>query len=369
MTVDGDAAQPTVPPRGRRWWVWVLVVVVVAVVAGITGWAVATVLRPAEDPTTATKYTYATVQSGQVGSSIALNTVASWSTTPVASNAAAGVVTSVGVKPGAVVTMGTTLYTVDLRPTVAAQGSVPAFRAIGPGDHGADVAQVQRMLKTLGFYSGPADGKAGPGTVAAIRAWQKSTGVATDGTVRLGDVVFLPTLPTRVALDGEVIARGKTVTGGETAIGALPASPSFTVPVAQGQAALMPSGTPVQITAPKGGTWNAVVDSQKPDPQSNSVNVTLAATGKAPICGNDCDQVPVTGDTLLASKIVTAPTVTGLVVPTAALTTTADGQTVLIDKAGAQHPVTVTATAQGMSVIEGVDEGFRARVPATADEK
>lgn len=39
------------------------------------------------------------------------------------------------------------------------------------------VAQVQRALKSRGFYAGPVDGEAGPGTRAAIRSFRKEHGL------------------------------------------------------------------------------------------------------------------------------------------------------------------------------------------------
>lgn len=150
---------------------WTLGSVLCIVVAGAVWWAAGSVLSPAEDVFESTPYTFVKVVPGEVGSSISLNTVAEWAPVPVGANRAAGVVTSVGVVAGDEVGPGVVLYTVDLRPVVVAQGAVPAFRAIGQGTEGADVAQLQAMLTARGFYTGVADGKAGAGTVSGIRAW------------------------------------------------------------------------------------------------------------------------------------------------------------------------------------------------------
>ncbi|WP_444883467.1 lytic murein transglycosylase [Microbulbifer sp. PSTR4-B] len=46
---------------------------------------------------------------------------------------------------------------------------------------GSQVEQLQKLLKQKGFYSGEIDGKAGPGTRKAIKAFEKSAGVEEKG--------------------------------------------------------------------------------------------------------------------------------------------------------------------------------------------
>lgn len=350
--------------RQRRGWLWLLAVLVIGVLSGATGWAVATVMRPAEDPLEASTFTFATVEPGEVGSSINLNSIAEWAPTAVGSNQASGIITSVKVAPGDEVVQGSTLYLVNQRPVVVAQGSVPAFRALGNGAEGEDVAQLQGMLQALGYFSGSVDGKAGYRTVSSIRAWQKAMGVAETGTVELGDVIFVPTLPTRITLDGEVIARGKPVAGGEPVLLGLPQSPLFTLPVTEAQSAMIPTGTPVQITSPEGNVWEALAGDRASDAQSQAVVVTLSGAEEQVVCADECSEVPVTGEALLPSRVVTVPTVQGLVVPSSALFTDASGRIAVIDPKGTLIPVTVVASARGMSVIEGVDEGVKVRIPA-----
>lgn len=350
---------------GRRRWLWWGFAAVALLGSGVAaGWAVTTVLTPADDVLESTPFTYVLVEPGEVGSSIQLNTVAEWTSAPVGTNRADGVVTGVSVEPGGEVSQGTVLYTVDLRPVVVAQGEVPAFRAIGQDAEGPDVAQLQTMLTAIGFYSGPADGEAGAGTVRAIAAWQKSLGVEESGVVELGDVIYVPALPTRVALNSEVIFRGATLSGGEIAVQGLSSAPVFGVPVTDSQAALMPAGSRVEINSPEGNEWVGYAAEQLIDPDAGTIVVTLEGEGDSAICSDQCDQVPVTGEALLQAQIVTVETVAGLVVPTAALVTGADGQVAVIDDDGARISVTVIAAARGMSVVEGVDEGVRVRVPA-----
>lgn len=357
---------PNEPPRRQR-AVWAAVVAFAVVLAGGVGWPAATVLRPADDPTQATPFTFVSVAPGEVGSSITLNTVAQWEPTPVGVNEAAGVVTGVSVAPGDEVVAGTQLYSVDLRPVVVAQGEVPAFRAIGSDIQGEDVRQLQSMLSELGYFDGDIDGQARWSTTQAIMAWQKALGVGQSGTVELGDVIFVPALPTRISLDTEVIHRGAALAGGEEVVRALPPSPVFTLPVTGAQAAMIPTGTEVQIEAVGGDVWQAIAADQVVDAESQTVTVALTGPDGAAICGQECGQIPVTGQARLASTIVTVPTVQGLVVPSAALVSDASGQVAVIDETGSRIPVTVMTAARGMSVIEGVADGVRVRVPAEAE--
>ncbi|MFT4052290.1 MAG: peptidoglycan-binding domain-containing protein [Microbacterium sp.] len=353
-------------PRGRGILAGVALFLAGAVLAGATVWAVATVTQPVADPLDASDFTLVEVVEGDVGSSMQLNTVADWTLTPVGANRAAGVVTSVSLEPGAEATQGAVLYTVDLRPVVVAQGSVPAFRDIGAGTSGEDVRQAPQMLTDLGFYRGEVGGVAGSSTAAAIRAWQKSLGVDQTGIIAAGDIIFVPSLPMRVAVDSAVVYRGATLAGGEQAISGLSESPDFTVPVTDAQAVMIPAGTRVEITSPEGDVWTGFAGEQQRDDQTSTVTVGLTGVDGAVICGDQCGQVPVTGEATLSSLIVTIESVSGLVVPSSALVSGADGQLAVIDDAGERLPVTVTTAARGMSVIEGVEAGTKVRVPGQA---
>ena len=51
------------------------------------------------------------------------------------------------------------------------------------GSKGSDVSELQKRLKELNFYAGPVDGSFGPQTLSAVKAFQKSRGLAVDGVV------------------------------------------------------------------------------------------------------------------------------------------------------------------------------------------
>ena len=59
------------------------------------------------------------------------------------------------------------------------------------GDKGAQVSDMQKMLKAAGFDPGPLDGKFGPRTEAALKAYQNATGAQVDGSLELGELTRL----------------------------------------------------------------------------------------------------------------------------------------------------------------------------------
>ena len=67
-----------------------------------------------------------------------------------------------------------------LNATVSSGGSGPTLRL---GAKGEPVRALQQRLNVLGFNSGTADGSFGPKTEAAVKAFQKSRGLAADGVV------------------------------------------------------------------------------------------------------------------------------------------------------------------------------------------
>ncbi|WP_166787583.1 peptidoglycan-binding domain-containing protein [Cryobacterium levicorallinum] len=342
------------------------IVVGLIVASGAVGWAAATVLTPAEDVLDSTAFTYVEVVNGEAGSSISLNTVAGWIPVAIGSNRASGVVTSVNVEPGQEVGQGAVLYTVNLRPVVIAQGAVPAFQSLSSGSKGADVAGLQSMLAALGFYGHEVDGKFDYATTSAVKSWQESIGLEADGVVQAGDVVFVPMLPTRVALDIATVKRGASLAGGEEVVRGLPAAPVFTLPVTEAQAGLMPTGTRVEITGPDAQTWEGFVIDQRSTEQGG-ITVFLEGKDGASICGEECGSIPVTDRALLRSRIVTVESVVGLAVPSAALLTRSDGTISVIDDEDVEHAVIVVTSARGISIVKGVAAGMMVRAPATEE--
>lgn len=340
----------------------VLVAVVTAVLGAAATWAAMTLFKDTPREPTAT-YTLVTVGKGEVGSSIALNTVAAWSATGVGINRAVGVVTEVLVRPGASVKEGQVLYSVNLEPVVIGTGSIPSFRSLAEGATGQDVEQLQTFLAHVGHPTYDSSGTFAASTRSAVRSWQADVGATVDGIVEPGDIVFIPSrLPQTVSLDHGTIKVGASLAGGETVVSLLAQSPRFVLPVTDSQAAVMPAGTVVFIKAPSGGNWKARVASQEPNAATSQTDVVLRASSKGqPICRSACQSIPVLGQTSLESRVVTLRTTRGLVVPVAALLSDAEGVSVM--KAdGTVSPVTVVASSDGVAVVTGVAPGDRLRI-------
>jgi peptidoglycan hydrolase-like protein with peptidoglycan-binding domain len=365
--------EPQAPPPSRPSLRWVGFGVAILLVGAVVGWATSTVFTPPKDVLDSTAFTYVELVEGEVGSSITLNTLAEWNPEPVGTNLAVGTVTTVALSAGSTVEAGSILYTVNLKPVVVGQGTIPAFRSLSRGASGSDVTQLQAMLRSQGFFGSTPDGDFGFATERAVRQWQAALGVERSGVVEAGDIVFVPTLPARLALDTTLIKRGAILSGGEPVVEGLPASPRFTVPVTEAQAGLMPTGTRVDIAGPDGAAWVAsVLDRETAD--DGTISIALGSMDDFPICKDACSSISVAEPSLLLSRIETVATQRGLTVPSSALLSKADGTVVMIDAAGVEYPVTIVTSARGMSVVEGagtqastVRSGLAVRVPAKED--
>lgn len=105
--------------------------------------------------------------------------------------------------PGTVISRGQPLYAVDARPVILFYGSTPLYRTIDATVSGPDVQTVKDNLSVLGFLRGRT-------LPAALRAWQKSLGLAQTGSLAPADVAVLA---------GPVRASGAAVQVGERAGG------------------------------------------------------------------------------------------------------------------------------------------------------
>ncbi|WP_438306724.1 peptidoglycan-binding domain-containing protein (plasmid) [Streptomyces sp. HUAS TT11] len=88
---------------------------------------------------------------------------------------------------------GSVLMQVSGRPVFVLQGSVPMYRALGPGGSGDDVRQLQSALRRLGHDPGAVSGNYGRGTAMAVTRWYESKGFqpqqpSADDQTQLGDL-------------------------------------------------------------------------------------------------------------------------------------------------------------------------------------
>ncbi|ACZ30616.1 Peptidoglycan-binding domain 1 protein [Xylanimonas cellulosilytica DSM 15894] len=337
---------------------WVLAVVVAAGLGVVFGrWAF---VAPQVDESIDVP---ATVRVAEltVGRSLPVPVSAVWDARPFGVGAAVGVLTSVDVADGGSVNAGDRLYSVGLRPVVAAVGEVPAFRDLFQGAKGADVAQVQRFLAGAGFLTGEADGDFDPATATAVRAWQKSLGVERDGVVRAADIVFASALPARVQVaDGFGV--GARVTDGDAVLSLLDGEPAFVATVPAGVS--VDAALPIEVAFGDESVTAVVAGSR--DDQSGNRILTLTREDGSSVCGDRCDLVPLDpAEAVFDARQVVTPEVTGPGVPAAAVWFEASGEAYVVLPDGTKTPVTILGQGQGSVVLGGVEEGT---VVVLADE-
>ncbi len=349
----------------RRFVSALVVTVLVAAAAAAGWWAGRVALEPPADPLAEASgpVTYI-VEEGSVGRSLTFTAVATWELVPVGRNAAAGVVTSVEIQPGELVDAGDVVYTVDLRPVVVAEGSVPSFRPLARKTEGPDVAQLQTLLTELGFYHDDIDGSFGRSTRTAVKAWQKALGVADTGVVEAGDLVFVPELPARLVV-GDPVQLGARLGGGEETVFLVPDDPLFRIPLAVEQRALVPLSADVYVTYPD-GVWNARIERATESPEFGQLDLILAGADGGPVCGDVCAEwVDLQKPTDFRADIVVIPEQTGPVVPVAAISTDPGNRAFVTLTDGSMIPVDVVESANGLAVVDGIEAGTELLLPST----
>ncbi|MGH8827473.1 MAG: peptidoglycan-binding protein [Jiangellaceae bacterium] len=347
--------------RSRVWPALVGWIVGLALGFAAAGWAGGTLMRPPANALETPGYTLVEARVGDVAQSFRLNASALWAARSEIANQASGTVTSVELEDGQSVAPGDILYTVDLRPVVAAVGAVPAFRDMTRGDRGADIAQLQDLLGALGYYDGKSDGRFDSTTQRAVRAWQRDIGVASDGAVRRGDVVFVHELPSRLALDPELVV-GATLAGGEATVLVLATEPSFTIALPDGQAQVVRPGMAVELVHGDEPWLAEIADITSGGADGESI-ANLSGVEGATICGDGCAAIPLGDPTLIPSVIHVVPETHGVTIPASALVTTAIGDIGVVLASGDLHTVTVIESASGLAVVEGLGAGERVRTP------
>jgi peptidoglycan hydrolase-like protein with peptidoglycan-binding domain len=139
-------------------------------------------------------------------------------------------ISKLDVAAGKTISDGEQLAEIDGEPLFALAGRVPAWRDITPGESGPDVAELQKALASLGYYSGgDTPGFFGAAAQEAVSLYYEHLGYTPPATggVPMPDVIFLPSLPAKVvAVNGvkgqqpgqpflELAARGSLALAGE----------------------------------------------------------------------------------------------------------------------------------------------------------
>jgi len=157
---------------------------------------------------------------------------------------------------GTVVRRGGRLFSVDMRPVVLMLGPVPAWRPLELGVVGADVRELERNLKVLGYRGFTVNGIFTSATWAAVRQWEQDIGTPADGVVDLGEVVFLPTA---ARIDQRLLTPGDAVSPGARVLAVGAPGPVVTVSLEPTQLSLVSAGDRVIVRLADGRQTPATV--------------------------------------------------------------------------------------------------------------
>ena len=185
---------------------------------------------------------------------------------------------------GTVVTEGERLYRLDADPVLRLDGTVPAWRDLGPSvTNGKDVKQLEEALTDLG-YTDDLDMEVDHDwtwvTTIAVERWQEDHGLTEDGELPLGRVVFT---------DGDVrvasvaVAESAPVEPGSVVLQVSDTERTVTVSVDPTQQRLAPVNEEVELEFPDGTTARGLIREvehvEGDETTDEALNVTIAVAG------------------------------------------------------------------------------------------
>jgi hypothetical protein len=302
-----------------------------------------------------------------------------------ASGQAAGAFTALPAAGQAVV-QGQPLYSVSLTPVALLYGTTPVSRTLSEGLSGADVAQLNADLVSLGDASktdlDPSSDYFSAASAAGVEKLQSNLGVTQTGILTLGQAVFLPTA-TRVTSVSATL--GAPAQPGSTVLQATSTTRAVIAQLDADQQSEVKVGDKVTITLPSNQTTPGVVSkvgtvattpstggssgggsasasSGGSSGSGSTPTIEVDITPSDPAATGALDQAPVT------VTITTATVNDALVVPVDALLALSAGRFAVevVDVGGFHHLVPVTlglfddadglvqVTASGLSAGDSV---------------
>jgi peptidoglycan hydrolase-like protein with peptidoglycan-binding domain len=373
---DGAAeARPKGSRRRRRTRIVAATAVVVVAGAGAFSWATGLFDSDGGNTTAtaASRLSTAKVERGDLVETQDVDGTLGYGDAWGLSSAAQGTVTWLPAE-GSRITRGETLYDVDEKPVTLMYGAIPLYRALGQGDQGDDVKELEQNLAALGYTGFDVDDEYTSGTAAAVEDWQADRGLDQTGRVDSSQVVF-STGALRVASQqvrvGERAGQGPVIT-------VTPTSQIVTVNLDVADRDLAKKGRAVTIDLPGGKTVKGhitsvgtVAESSSSDQSSGDQSSSDSATIEVIVTidkgqsAAGLDQAPVT------VNMESSRTKDVLSVPVAALLAISDDayavQVVQPDGTTKMVPVDIGAFADGRVEVEGggITEGTVVGVPKT----
>jgi hypothetical protein len=163
---------------------------------------------------------------------------------------------------GRVISQGHVFYRVNDRPVVLLRGSTPAYRTLSAGARGPDVAELNADLVALGYASRaqlqPRSALFGAATTTAVEKLQAALGVARNGSLALGQVVFEPTAVRVTSVSAQLGGRTQP---GETVMQDTSTVRLVQIALAASQQTEVAVGNKVTITLPNNRSTPGVVSS------------------------------------------------------------------------------------------------------------
>ena len=315
------------PRRRRRWIVGGVIVALVAAgaVVGVTSpFATST---PAKAGVTDNAYPTSQVAIVQrdISSQTAVDATLGYAGSFSVVNQAQGTVTSLPAV-GQVVSQGQVLYEVSGNPVVVLYGSTPAYRSLSEGASasdvtGSDVVELNTDLVALG-YASTSEISAGSNqfswwTKEAVEKLQAALGVTQNGTLALGEVVFLPSAARITTVSATL---GAPAQPGGPILTATSTTRQVTIALDASQQSEIKVGDKVTITLPDGQTTPGVVSTVGTvatapalGSSDSTPTIPVEVTPSDPAATGSLDQAPV------QVSITTASVKNALVVPVNAL--------------------------------------------------
>jgi peptidoglycan hydrolase-like protein with peptidoglycan-binding domain len=284
----------------------------------------------------------------------------------ITAGSAEGVLTSLP-DEGSTVHRGEAVYDVDDEPVILLTGKLPLYRDLSWGvDDGADVRQLERNLKRLGYDPGTVNKEFTEYTHEAVQDLQEDLGLEETGDVTAAQFLVLP---------GEIRVGAPEATVGTVLSAAAPTplyaatstNRAVTIDLDPADEELAEIGSKARVTLPDGSTVKATVDSvgtvatatdtESEEPSTEStIPVTLTLDEPKKVAG--LSAAPVTVDlTRDTRKQVEA-------VPVTALVALAEGGFAVRREGGELVAVETGLYAAGyVEITDGLEAGDRIEVP------
>jgi peptidoglycan hydrolase-like protein with peptidoglycan-binding domain len=307
--------------RRRRWLAASAVAVLVIIGGGIAAGATGAFSRsPASGTQNVTPPALTTITLRSLSSETNVSGTLGYSGQSNVVNEASGFYTWLPAQ-GQIVQQGSALYRISDAPVVLLYGSLPAYRSLTQGLSGTDVRQLNADLVALGYATrsqlDPTSNYFGAATTTAVESLQSHLGVTQNGTLKLGQFVFLPSEARISAVNASLGSPGGI---GMPVMSTTSTTRQVTVDLQATEQSYVAVGDKVTITLANNSTTTGVVTAvgkvaTASGSSAPTVNVEIAPLQPAATGSLDAEPVQVAITTASVSNALVVPVAALLVVP------------------------------------------------------